>query len=534
MATVTDRRYIILEEFYLGALFDEAFRKAIATAIAAFDDVLVDAGVVFHGIVAIVAGHAKVTFWQAGGFYHSVLRKIMQGVGVQIFADVFDGIIGRHQFAAVGEIDAVDARVHVRGAAHEDVNFFGARFFQAVDASLAGGTADNGIVHHDDAFAFHEFADEVQLHADIKIANQLRGLEEAAADVMVADERHFKRNFRFERVTERGAVAAVRHGDDDVGFNGVLAGELAAHFDADFVNVPIGNGAVRAREINVFENAEGAAFMFGKCLDAGEAFLVDDDDFAGFDVADEFGVDQIQRAGFAGEDPGIVNLADAQGAEAVGVTHANKFLLGHDDERVGAFDLLKRVNEMVAAAIKIRLGHQVQNDFAIDGGAENGTAGFEFFAELGGVGEIAVVGDGDLAARAIHGERLGVAQMGRAGGGITGVADGHAADEAVEDFAVKNLRHETHSAVDAKLFAVTGDDAGAFLAAMLERIEAVVRQFGGVRMSENAEDTTIMFGVILHRLSAQASASVASDADGFKQGCELFIHNERKGGTTGI
>ena len=53
----------------------------------------------------------------------------------------------------------------------------------------------------------------------------------------------------------------------------------------------------------------------------------------------------------------------------------------------------------------------------------------------GGVGEVAVVGDGDLAARAIHRERLGVAEIGRAGGGITRVADGHVADEVVQDFA---------------------------------------------------------------------------------------------------
>ena len=73
-------------------------------------------------------------------------------------------------------------------------------------------------------------------------------------------------------------------------------------------------------------------------------------------------------------------------------------------------------------------------------------AAFEFVAQLGGVGQVAVVGDGDLAARAIAGERLGVAQVGRAGGGIARVADGHVADEVVQDFAVENLRHQAHAA----------------------------------------------------------------------------------------
>jgi hypothetical protein len=43
-----------------------------------------------------------------------------------------------------------------------------------------------------------------------------------------------------------------------------------------------------------------------------------------------------------------------------------------------------------------------------------------------------------------------------------------------------------------------GDDAGALLAAMLQRVKAVVGEFGGVRMTENAEHTAIMFGVVLH------------------------------------
>jgi hypothetical protein len=115
------------------------------------------------------------------------------------------------------------------------------------------------------------------------------------------------------------------------------------------------------------------------------------------------------------------------------------------------------------------------------------------------------VGDGDLAARAVHGEGLGVFELRRAGGGIAGVADGHVADEMVEDFAVENLRDEAHAAVGAEIFAVAGDDAGAFLAAMLEGVEAVVCQFSRVGVPENAEDTAVMFGIYLHRAVAQFS-----------------------------
>ena len=155
-------------------------------------------------------------------------------------------------------------------------------------------------------------------------------------------------------------------------------------------------------------------------------------------------------------------------------------------------------DEGVLHAAERRLRQHHDDDFAVHGRLEDEAAAFEFVAELGGVGQVAVVGDGNLAARAIHRERLGVAQVRRAGGGIARVADGHVADEVVQDFrAVEHLRHQAHAVVLEKLPVVAGDDAGAFLAAMLERVKAVVGQFGGIRMAENAEHAAIMFGIIL-------------------------------------
>ena len=85
------------------------------------------------------------------------------------------------------------------------------------------------------------------------------------------------------------------------------------------------------------------------------------------------------------------------------------------------------------------------------------------------------------------------------------MADRHAADEAVQDFAIENLRHETHAVMLEKLSVVAGDDARAFLSAMLERVKTVVGELGGIRMAENAEHAAIMFGVILHHLLAPAA-----------------------------
>jgi hypothetical protein len=75
----------------------------------------------------------------------------------------------------------------------------------------------------------------------------------------------------------------------------------------------------------------------------------------------------------------------------------------------------------------------------------------------------------------------------------------------MKNFRVENLRHEAHAMVLEKFPLVAGDDPGAFLAAMLQRVEAVVGELGSIGMSKNAEHAAIMFGVILHHLLAPAA-----------------------------
>ena len=50
----------------------------------------------------------------------------------------------------------------------------------------------------------------------------------------------------------------------------------------------------------------------------------------------------------------------------------------------------------------------------------------------------------------------------------------------------------------AKISAVAGDNARAFLAAMLQGVQAVVGQFRRIRMAINAKYAAIVFGMVLH------------------------------------
>jgi len=316
---------------------------------------------------------------------------------------------------------------------------------------------------------------------------------------VVADERHLEGDAGFERVTQGGAVATIRDRDNDIGSNGKFASEFAAHVDSNLIDIAVGNGAVGPGEIDVFENAKGATLLFGEGLVAVETVLIDHENFARKEVTDKFGVNEVESAGFAGEHPGVVEFAKAQGPKAERIPDTDKLVLSHDDQRIGAFDATYGVDQIVAVTIGAGLGHQMEDNFAIDRCLENRAFGLKLIAKFRGVGQVAIMGNRNLAAGAIHRERLSIADVGGPRRGITSMAHGNFADHVVEDIALENLRDQAHALVGVELPAVGRDYAGAFLSPVLEGIETVVRQFGGVRVSVNAKDSAIMLGIVLHR-----------------------------------
>ncbi len=96
------------------------------------------------------------------------------------------------------------------------------------------------------------------------------------------------------------------------------------------------------------------------------------------------------------------------------------------------------------------------------------------------------------AARVLDHQRLAVLERGRAGGGITIVADSGGALEAIDHVAVEDVGDETHPAMRDQRLAVGRDDSGGFLSAMLQRIHPQVGEIGGLGMAEDAEDAAFL------------------------------------------
>jgi len=139
----------------------------------------------------------------------------------------------------------------------------------------------------------------------------------------------------------------------------------------------------------------------------------------------------------------------------------------------------------------------MDDDFGVAVGLEDRAFVLEPAAMLAGVGEVAVVAQRELAFVAIDGDGLGVEQGFVAGGGVARVADGQATGKRSENAGLKNFFDFAHGAVELEFLTVARDDAGGFLAAMLQRVKAEIHEIRGFRMAEDAEDTTVVVEVIV-------------------------------------
>jgi hypothetical protein len=137
----------------------------------------------------------------------------------------------------------------------------------------------------------------------------------------------------------------------------------------------------------------------------------------------------------------------------------------------------------------------VDDDFGVHGGLEDGALVLQVLPDLAGVGQGAVVADGEHLAAVLHHERLGVDQKGGAGGGIAHVADAQMPGEALQDFRLEDLGDQPQAPVGAHPAAVAGDDAAGLLAPVLQGVQAEVGEPGRFGMAVDAEDAAVLPGL---------------------------------------
>jgi len=143
----------------------------------------------------------------------------------------------------------------------------------------------------------------------------------------------------------------------------------------------------------------------------------------------------------------------------------------------------------------------MDDDLGIRGGLEQAAAPHELTAQGDGVGQIAVVADGESAELEIGEQRLHVAQHGAARRRIADVADRHMAGQAADDVLRAEIVGDVaQAAMIVEMLAVAGDDARRLLSAVLQGVQSkggVGRRFLVPEYAENAAFLMRVIGVVV-------------------------------------
>src|SRR6266704_2306104 len=173
-----------------------------------------------------------------------------------------------------------------------------------------GGAAYDRVVDHDYPLPLEQLTHRVELYFDPEVADGLGWFDKRPADIVVADQAEFERDARFFGIHHRSRDPGVRHRDHDVGIHRILSGQLPSQLLAGHVDVPAEDVRIGAGKIDKLEDARGWFDLLEreKRLDA--AVLVADHHFTRFDLANEFGFDQVQGTAFRCDNPGVPELAE--------------------------------------------------------------------------------------------------------------------------------------------------------------------------------------------------------------------------------
>ena len=136
-------------------------------------------------------------------------------------------------------------------------------------------------------------------------------------------------------IAQRRGHAGIGHRDHHVGVGGRFSRQLLADALARFIDIAAFDGGIGPGEIDIFEDAEAVRLRLEGEM-AFDAVLGDHHHLARLDVAHEFRADDVQRAGFRGQDRRAVQHAQHQRAHAEGIAHADQLLGGQRHQRIGA------------------------------------------------------------------------------------------------------------------------------------------------------------------------------------------------------
>ena len=207
----------------------------------------------------------------------------------------------------------------------------------------------------------------------------------------------------------------------------------------------------------------------------------------------ELGPDDVECAGLGSENGLAVQFSQHQGPDAVGIARADHAGFRERDQRVGALDLVKRLDQAVEKRRPAGGRDQVDDDFGVHGRLEDASPLNELPLEGACIGEVAVVGNRDAALGNLGEDRLDVPKLRLgAAGRVPVVADRRIARQHADHLSrTERVAHPSLRPVGKELVAVETDDPGRLLAAVLEGVQSQRGNGRRVFRPEHAKDPAL-------------------------------------------
>ena len=268
----------------------------------------------------------------------------------------------------------------------------------------------------------------------------------------------------------------------------MLVRELVAQPAPHPVHGAVKHRAVGPGEVDELEHA-AAVRLRRQPRQLVQPRALDAEEIPGLELAHGRRPRDVEGARLGGYDPAASEPAKDEGPEAPGIDDGVQRPADGDHERVGALHTLERIEQLVLGLARLGARNQVNQDLAVRRALEDRALGDEVRAQLHGVGQVAVVGEGERPFAVAREHRLGVGQHGRARGRVAGVPDRDVTGQAAQDPFGEEIRDEAHAAVRPGFASgVQRDDAGRLLSPVLQAVQTQIRDAGRVGDTCNADD----------------------------------------------
>ena len=222
----------------------------------------------------------------------------------------------------------------------------------------------------------------------------------------------------------RGRRPRVGHADDDVGLDRRLAASRSPIRRAHLVQAAPAHDRVGPGEVDVLEDAQRSPAGRRRACGSGRRARRSTTISPGSISRSKRRADQVERARLGGEHPAVVEAADDQRADAVGVAEAGQRALGHDDRGERALDPAHRVGDGLAEVAGVVLGDQRRHHLGVGRRAQSTPAAPAAPSRSSAVlVRLPLWPSATVRPAGVADDRLGVLPHGRAGGRVAGVAD---------------------------------------------------------------------------------------------------------------